>query len=163
MFPYSYQQLAKLYRQLGQNEKALPNLIELHRRTMNDPQYARQIAETYRTMGKNDQALEYLKQVAHINPYEVNAYEAMAAVHREAEQYDKAVAAIQNVCILQPKSADAWAKSAMMRFLAGRSAKDRPQLEQARKDAEQALELDADSQAKQILDRINRTLKMLGT
>ncbi|MCE5325369.1 MAG: tetratricopeptide repeat protein [Planctomycetaceae bacterium] len=159
LFPYSYQELARLYRQLGQDDKALPNLMELHRRTMNDPQYARQIAEIYITADKTDQALSYLRQVAQINPYEVSAYESMAAVFRQSGQFDKAVEAIENVCTLQPDSADAWAKMAMMRLLAARAARDVKGLEQARAEAEKSLVIDKDSQARQVLQLIDQTLQ----
>jgi len=161
--PHSYQQLANLYTQLGQPGKALPNLIELHRRTMKDAQYARRIAEAYRSMDKEDLALRYFEQIAQINPYESSAYEAIASIRRNAGEYDKAVEAVRYVCILAPRSADAWAKMAMMRYLAGKAAKDKNQLRQARKDAEKALELDPDSQAKTIIEYIDAVLESLET
>jgi len=160
---YSFERLASLYTQLGQIEKALPNLMELHRRTMKDPQYARQVAEAYRAMGKDDLALRYFEEIAYINPYEASAYEAMASVHRNARRYDQAVRAIQNVCLLQPKSADAWAKMAMMRYLAGKAAKDTDQLRRARQDAEKAIQLDPDSQARRIIEYIDAVLETLKT
>ncbi|MCE5278182.1 MAG: tetratricopeptide repeat protein [Planctomycetaceae bacterium] len=159
LYPHSYQELARLYRQLGQDEKALPNLIELHRRTMNDPQYARQIAEICIAADKTDQALSYLRQVAQINPYEISAYESMAAIYRQVGQFDKAIEAIDNVCTLQPESADAWAKMAMMRFLAARATRDVQGLRQAREAAEKSLAIDKDSQARQVLALIDQTLQ----
>jgi len=158
---YSYDQLAKIYTQLGQPEKALPNLIHLHRHTMKDPKYARQIAEIYRTMKQNDQALAYFEQLTHINPYQPNAYEAMAAIYRWQRDYDKALAAIENVRLLEPDSADAWAKTAMMRYLAARAAKDADRLLEAKQAAEKALEIDPDSRAKQVLDRIITALETM--
>ena len=158
---WAYEELAKLYTQLGKPEKAMPNLMELHRRTMKDAQYARRIAEAYRAMGKDELALRYFKEIAYINPYEASAYEAIAGLHRSARRYNDAVAAVHNVCLLQPNSADAWAKMAMMRYLAGKSAKDRVQLELARKDAEKSLELDSESLAKQIIDYIDAVLEDL--
>ena len=159
LFPYSYEELAKIYQLLGQPEKALPNLIELHRRTLRDPQYARQIAEIYRTADKGDKALEYLDQVTHINPYDPSAYEAKAAIHRSAKRYEKAVAEIANVCLLQSDSADAWAKMAMMRYLAGSTTKDKNQLRKAREAAEKALKIDPNSHApKQIIKLIDKAL-----
>ena len=156
---YSYQELAKIYSLLGQPDKALPNLIHLHRHTMKDPKYARQIAEIFRAAKQYDQALVYFEQVTHINPYQPNAYEAMAAIYRSTRQYDKAVSAIEKVCLLQPDSADAWAKTAMMRYLAGRAAKNTGRLRKAKEAAEKALELDPDSRAKQVLHRIVATLE----
>jgi len=158
---YSYEKLSGIYTQLGQPEKALPNLIHLHRHTMKDPKYARQIAEIYRTMGQYDQALAYFEQITHINPYQPNAYEAMAAIHRSRRDYDKALAAIEKIHLLEPDSADAWAKTAMMRYLAARAAHDGDRMLQAKEAAEKALELDPDSRAKQVLDRIVGSLETM--
>jgi tetratricopeptide (TPR) repeat protein len=85
----------------------------------------------------------------------------MAAIYRSAQQYDKAVAAIEKVCLLQPESADAWAKTAMMRYLAGRAAKDGDKLLRAKQAAEKALQIDSQSRAKQVLERIEASLEEL--
>ncbi len=158
---FSYEHLAKIYTQLGQPAKALPHLVHLHRHTMRDPKYARQIAEIYRAMGKHDMALLYFEQVTYINPYQPNAYEAMAAIHRTLREYDKAVAAIERVCLLEPDSADTWAKTAMMRYLAGRAQKDLPMLERARDAARKALDIDPDSRAGDVLERIDAALELM--
>ena len=158
---YSYQQLAGIYNQLGQPEKALPNLIHLHRHTMTDPKYARQIAETYRSLGQNDQALTYFEEITHINPYQPNAYEAMASIYRSSGDFGHAIAAIEKVTLLEPKSADAWAKTAMIRYLAGRAAKDPAMLRRAREDVEKALALDPQSRAGQVLERIDDAIEEL--
>ena len=159
---FSYDKLAGIYTQLGQPEKALPNLIHLHRHTMKDAKYARQIAEIYRTLNQGEQALAYFEQITHINPYQANAYEAMAAIYRSQRQYDEAAAVIENVRLLQPDSADAWAKVAMMRYLAARAANDTDRLVEAKRAAEKALELDPESQAGQILERVDAALETMG-
>jgi cellulose synthase operon protein C len=158
---FSYEQLATIYTQLGQPEKALPNLIHLHRHTMKDPKYARQIAEIYRAMDQNDLALTYFEEITHINPYQPNAYEAMAAIYRTSGQFDKAIAAVDKVCLLQPDSSEAWAKAAMMRYLAGKAGKDGDQLLKAKQAANKSIELDSQSKAKQILERIDAALEEL--
>ena len=158
---YSYEQLATIYNQLGQPEKALPNLIHLHRHTMTDPKYARQIAETYRSLKQYDQALTYFVEITHINPYQPNAYEAMAAIYRTNGDYGKAVAAIEKVTLLEPDSADAWAKTAMMRYLAGRAAKDPGMLRHARQAAEKSMTLDPQGRAEQVLERIDDAIEEL--
>ncbi|MCD6303347.1 MAG: tetratricopeptide repeat protein, partial [Planctomycetes bacterium] len=159
--PFSYQQLAAIYQQLGRPEKALPNLIHLHRHTMRDSKYARQIAEIYRAMGKDDEALAYFRQVTHIDPYQPNAYEAMAAIYRSQRRYDEAVAAIEKVRMLEPRSADAWAKAAMMRYLAGRAARNADELLDARRAAAKALEIDPQSRAREVIERIDAALESL--
>jgi len=148
--PWAYEQLAGKYVQMGQPKKALPNLIELHRRTMKDPKYARQIADICLAAENEAQALQYFKQIVRINPYEASAYEAMASIHRSAGRYDKAIGAIESVCLLNKESADAWTKMAMMRFLAGRAGGNLEELERAAKAADKALALDSNSQARRV-------------
>jgi len=155
--PFSYERLASLYTQMGQIEKALPNLMELHRRSMKDPQYARRIGDLYRSLDKDDLALEYYQQVAFINPYDSSVYEAIASIHRNARRYKPALQAIQKVCVLEEKSADAWAKMAMMQYLAAKDAKDDALLAKARESAQKSVELDPKGQGKQILQHIQQT------
>jgi cellulose synthase operon protein C len=159
--PWPYQQLAGKYVQMGQPKKALPNLIELHRRTMKDPKYARQIADICLAAEDDDQALRYFNQVVRINPYEASAYEAMASIHRSASRYDKAIAAIGSVCMLDKDSADAWTKMAMMRFLAGRANRDAEELQRADKAADKALAIDSGSQAGRVKLMIEAVLKSI--
>ncbi|MBT3201097.1 MAG: hypothetical protein HN350_14440, partial [Phycisphaerales bacterium] len=159
--PWPYEQLATKYVQMGQPKKALPNLIELHRRTMKDQKYARQIADIYLAAEDDVQAMQYFKQIVRINPYEASAYEAMASIHRSAGQYDKAVAAIGAVCMLEKDSADAWTKMAMMRFLAGRAARNVDELKRADKAADKALSLDSASQANRVKMMIESAIKSI--
>lgn len=160
---FSYEQLATIYNQLGQPEKALPNLIHLHVHTMTDPKYARQIAETYRALKQYDQALTYFQEITHINPYQPSAYEAMAAIYRTNGDYPKAVASIEKVTLLEPDSSDAWAKTAMMRYLAGRAARDPGMLRHAKEAAEKSLTIDSQGRAEAVLERINDTIAELET
>jgi cellulose synthase operon protein C len=148
--PWAYEQLAGKYVQMGQPKKALPNLIELHRRTMKDQKYARQIADICLANEDDQQALQYFKQIVRINPYEASAYEAIAAIHRSAGRYEKAVAAINSVCLLEKDSADAWTKMAMMRYLFGRDKGNLEELQRALAAADKALEIDSNSQAKRV-------------
>ena len=159
--PYSYTELARLYTQLGRPEKALPNLTELHRRTLKQEVYARQIAETYRLMNRPDEALGYYEKLTHIDPYETSAYEAMAGIHKNARRFEQAVAAIRNVSILKPDSGDAWAKLAMMRYLAGKAAGDAGVLRRAREEAEKARKLDPAGYGEQVIRLIDKVLGRL--
>ena len=49
----------------------------------------------------------------------------------------------------------------MMRYLAGKAAKNADQLRRARQDAEKAIRLDPDSQAKRIIEYIDAVLETL--
>jgi tetratricopeptide (TPR) repeat protein len=153
--PYGYKKLAKLYMQMGHAEKALPNLAELHRRTMKDPKYARQIADIYRTAGKNEQALHYYNQVLNINPYDAGVHKAMTGLHVASNNYDCAIQTMRSACLTDPKNADSWTQLAMVYYRAAQASKKSEQLSEARAAAQKALELDPQSQAKEILQMID--------
>jgi len=159
--PYSYTQLLRIYTQTGQADQALPNLIELHRRTMTEAVFARQLADTYRAAGEDETALTYYRQALHVDPYDPSTYEAMAAIHRNAGRYDEAVAAARCLTLLERSSAAAWAKLAMVRFVAARAAKDAEQMRQARDEAAESVALDADGPGEAVLKRIEAALETL--
>lgn len=156
--PWSYGELASLYTQLGQPEKALPNLIELHRRTMSDTQYARQIAEIYRVAGNADGALDYYRQVVQINPYEATAYQAMAALHLRGRRYEQAAQEAQRAVKVQGNSPEAWLQLAVVQYRAGKAREDRAMLQEARRSAQKARDLDAGSDAGQMIEMIDALL-----
>ncbi len=152
--PWSYEQLAKIYVQLGKPEEALPNHIELHRRTMNQPQYARQAAEAFRAIGRNDQAVEYFHMVTDINPYDITAYKAMAEIYMSERKYENAIDAATDMCLVDPKSAEAWTYKAIAYYRFGKAEKNMELLAQARQASEKALELDPECRAGQVLEMI---------
>jgi tetratricopeptide (TPR) repeat protein len=156
---FSYVELARIYTSLGMSARALPNLVHLHRHTMNDPKYARAAAEIYRSMKQYDQALNFFREVVHINPYDATAYEAIASLEVRAKKYDKAVDAAKDITLLQPNSAKAWAVLANVRLSAGRAASSKDELLQARSAAEKSISLDADGPGKDILENIAEALK----
>ncbi len=155
---YSYTNLAKIYQQYGQPEKALPNLLHLHRHTMREPEFARQIAEIYRMLDKDELALTYFKEIAFINPYESSAYESIAAIYMRQRQFDEAIKAANNLLLLEPESAKAWDYMAVVRYRAGQSSQDINMLREARKAAERSIELDPSGKGQRILDAINRII-----
>ena len=157
--PYSYTQLLRIYTQTGQADRALPNLIELHRRTMTEAVFARQLADTYRAAGDDDMALTYYRQALHVDPYDPSTYEAMAAIHRNARRYDEAVSAARCLTQLEPTSAAAWAKLAMVRFVAARATDDAEHMRQARDEAAKSVALDAEGPGAAVLKRIETALE----
>ncbi len=158
---FSYSHLAKIYVQLGQPEKALPNLIYLHRHTMNDPKYARQIAETYRSLKQYDSAAKYFREVIYINPYETSATEALAGIYLKMKKYDQARAAAKNLTLLEDDSARSWNYLAMVRYRIALATKNIDELHQAREDAEKAQKLDPKGRAIQILQYIDAAIKKM--
>lgn len=163
MDPYSYTELAKLYMQLGLPGNALPNLIELHRRTMKDATYARQIAEIYGTqIDEGDKALLFWEQVVSINPYETSAYKAMTEIHIIARRYDDAIATAWEMHLADQTSADAWTYVAIAHYRQGKAKKDKAHLTKAKTAAEKAIELDPDVlKAKDVLELVKLALEDL--
>ena len=160
LLPRSYEELARIYEQIGQPAKALPNLIELHRRTMKDPVYARRIADIYRTLQDDQKALHYYRQVTQINPYDAGAYKAMVEIHKAGERYRDCVAAARSMTLVQPDSAEAWTYVAASRYYLGRQSKDAAELKQARQDAEKALGIDPEApQARELIELIDLAIK----
>ena len=159
--PYSYTELAKLYMQLGLPDKALPNLIELHRRTMKDAKFARQVAEIYGTQeDSGDMALAFWEQVTSINPYETSAYKAMTEIHIIARRYGHAIGTAWEMHLADPTSAEAWTYVAIANYRRGKAEKARPYLVEAKKAAEKAIELDPDvPKAKDVLELVEMALK----
>lgn len=157
---YSYTELARIYTDLGQPAKALPNLIEMHKMTMNDSQYARRIADIYRSLGQPKNALEFYRQSTYIDPYEATIYEAMASIYLNDKQYDKAVNTALEMTLLQPDSADAWHKTAAVEYWAAKgNNNDQALLKKAKEAAEKALKIDADGPAKELLPLIEKEIK----
>ena len=155
MDPYAYQKLAKLYDQLGQTEKALPNLIELHRRTMKSSKYARQIADLYRTSETPEKALEFYEQVIQINPYDAGAYLAMAGLYLRKKDYDGAILAAHSACLIEPKNADFWTQLAAVYYRAALAEKSPQRLSQARAAARKSLKLDPEGGGREVLQLID--------
>jgi len=158
--PYPYEQLAKLYTQLGQPKLAAPNLIELHRRTMTDPQYARQAAEIHRDqLNLPERSLEYWRQVAYVNPYEASAYRAATGVCINLGRFEQAVEAAENMTLVQGDSPESWSYLAVAKYHWGRSSEDRALLLEAREAADKALEIQRDfSTALRVKRQIDRAL-----
>ena len=156
---YSYRELARVYTLLGDSKDALPNLLEMHKLTMNDAKYARQIADIYRSTGQDKDAMEFYTQVTYINPYEANTYEAMAALYLKAKQYDQAVTAAGKLPMLSPESADAWHKVAAVQYQAAKATKDAVLMKQAKDSAEKAVKIAPEGPAKDLLEKIEQELK----
>ncbi|HET6429963.1 MAG TPA: tetratricopeptide repeat protein [Phycisphaerae bacterium] len=154
---YGYVELAKIYDQLGQMRLLLPNLVEMHRRTMKDPKYARRAADIYRASDAPAEAIEFYEQVIQINPYDAGAYQAMAALALRLKQYDRALAAMRSKSLLEPDNARTWAELAMVYYRVACQKKSAPLLIQARQAAGKAIEIDPESYGKDVLELIEQT------
>ncbi len=158
----SYSKLADIYLKIGAPEKALPNLIYLHRHSMNNQKYARQIAEIYRSMERMDMALKYFMEVIYTNPFEVNAYESIASILVRQGQFRDAVDTAEQMTLIDPRSPRVHSYNAKILYRAGKSARDVKMLEKARSAVMKALELGSPPAAvKRIQHYIDATLKQL--
>ncbi len=156
---YSYTQLAQYYINIGQMEKALPDLIEMYEHTMNTPIYARQIADIYRALKQYDLAVKYYTYVTRLNPYDVAAYKAMARIQLTAKKYPEAIAAAKDLTVLAPEAADSWFTLAWVEFYAAKPAHNEPLLKAARADADKSMKIDPSDNCSELIQRIDETLK----
>lgn len=156
---YSYEQLATCYVNIGQPEKALPNLIELHIHTMTTPVHARRIADIYRSLDQHEQALVYYNEVTRINPYEIAAHQAMAAIHLKARRYDQSIRSAKNLTLLTPESAESWLTLARVEFYSARQSKDQALLKSAKANADKSNSIESSEQARELISRIEETIK----
>ncbi len=155
MDSYAYEKLAKLYDQLGQTDRALPNLIELHRRTMKDSKYARQIADIYRASNAPEKALEFYEQVIQINPYDAGAYLAMAGLYLRQKDHDGAILAARSACLIEPKNADFWTQLAAVYYRTALAEKSPQRLSEARAAAQKSIKLDPEGRGREVLQIID--------
>jgi predicted Zn-dependent protease len=158
---FSYEKLAEIYTQLGQPEKALPNLLHLHRHTMRDPQYARQIAEIYRLLDRDDLAEKYFQEVTYINPYESTAYRSIASLQVRQKQYGEALETANRLTLLEPDAAKSWDYLAQIRYRKARQDSDRDLMLQARQAARKSVDLNPNGLGPRILSAIERQLETM--
>jgi tetratricopeptide (TPR) repeat protein len=156
---YSYTQLSQYYLNIGQMEKALPDLIELHEHTMNTPIYARQIADIYRALKQDDLALKYYTDVTRLNPYDSAAYEAMARIQLHAKRYPEAVNCAKNLTVLAPQAAHSWFALAWIEFYCGKPTHNEPLLRTARADADKSMKIEPSDACSDLIHKIDETLK----
>ena len=160
---FSYEKLAKLYTQMSETDKAVPNLIARHRGTMRDPTYARQVADIYRAGATPEKAIEFYEQVIQINPYDGGAYKAISALYLRGVDNERAIHAMNSACLLEPKSAEAWTRLAMVQYRVGKATAKPVYYSDARAAAQKALELDPAGQATQVLQMIEQATKTPAT
>ena len=159
---YSYTQLALYYTNIGQMEKALPDLIEMYEHTMNSPIYARQIADIYRALKQDDLALKYYTYVTRLNPYDTTAYKAMARIQLHAKKYTEAVNSARDLTVLAPQVADSWFTLAWIEFYAAKPTHSEPLLKAARADADKAMKIEPSDNCSELIQKIDEALKSGG-
>jgi len=159
---WSYQQLAKVYLQLGQAERALPNLIELNRYDMRDPRWPKQIAEICRDLGRDNEAVRYYEQVLWLNPYDTTVHQTLASVHLRGRRYGLAVRSARLATQASPEAGDAWTTLGRALYYAGRAGEDRALLLEGRKAIEKAMTINPIGPAGRIKVNIEKALIELG-
>ena len=139
----SYTELASLYMTMGWPERALPNLIHLHRHSTNNQKFARQIAEIYRTMDNLNMAKKYFNEVIYTNPFEINAHEAITSILLKQEKFKDAIDAANQITLIDPKSPKPHSFLAKILYKAGKSTKSKELLTKALAEIDLAVELGA--------------------
>ena len=149
--PAAYQGLAGIYLQRNEPKKALPALIELWRTDENDASLPLQIAGIFeRQPGREADAMLWYRRALAIDPYAIDPHVARAKLAEKTARWDVAIREHRALCHLEPSEAKHFAALARAYANAGHD-------EKARTAAHQAVKLDPDSPAAEMLPDSNKT------
>lgn len=162
------QELAKLYELTEKFDKVYETRKHLIAQDEGNREHAAWLADFCSEQGRHAEAVGWFRQVLHVDPYDVNAHFSIGDSARKTDwAADKksatALAAYENALIVRKMQNDdlrkrggrpdlsreayAWMKIAALH-------KEHGRIEPAREAAKSALELDADSGAKQFLEEL---------
>jgi tetratricopeptide (TPR) repeat protein len=143
--PLSYRILSGIYLQRDDDEHALPELLELARHEEHDPDVPRQIARIYARQDKLRAAASWYRQSLNIDPYDVKTHRTFATLLDDLKRTEEALHEYEVLTVLEPQEALHHNELAFAYYRAGRR-------DQAKEAARKAVELDANSPARQLLD-----------
>ncbi len=145
MDPTSWNGLAGIYLDREENDRAIPQLLELTRLVSDDHEIRAELGRLYRRSGRLRDAQYWYRQALAINPFDVDYHEAYGDVCMQAGDARTALAEYRWLTKFEPDVADHFAKAAF-------AAKRLGDKEQMRTFAEKAAALDPKSPAKALLD-----------
>ncbi|MHC4065667.1 MAG: tetratricopeptide repeat protein, partial [Planctomycetota bacterium] len=143
--PTSYRGLAGIYLDRDQPDAALPQLLELARMDEHDPEVPAQIAAIYATRDRLPEARYWYTQSLYIDPFDHATHEKLAQVLTRMGDTASSVTEYELLCRMQPANAQHFANAAFAHKKLG-------DVENTRRCATQAVELDATSPARALLD-----------
>ncbi len=142
--PTPYRILSGIYLEQNDDDRALPELLELARHEQGDPDLPRQIARIYKQRGKLRAAAAWYRGSLNIDPYDVQTHRTFARLLDGLSEPEQAIHEYQVLTVLEPDEAAHHNDLAFAYYRAGK--RDR-----AKEAARKAVELDPDSPARQLL------------
>lgn len=146
MDPTSWRGLGGIYLDRGEDDKALTQLLELARTEEHDAQVPHRIGLIYRRQNRLGDATYWLRQALYIDPFNAELHEDMAETCMLAGKATDALPSYRMLTVLEPDKAEHFAAAALAAKKAGEE-------ELAVEMAKRAVELDAESPAKVILNQ----------
>ena len=143
--PFAWRGLAGIYLEGGQFELALPELLEVARTNEHDADVPYQIGVIHQRRGNLPDARYWLLRSLYIDPFSLPAHERLATVLMQLEDTSAALEEYRVLCKLAPKKARYHADCAFAYHKLG-------DIDNARKYAARAVELDGNSPAAALLD-----------
>jgi Flp pilus assembly protein TadD len=144
--PASYRGLAGIYLRRGQADVALPELLELARLDEHDPQVPANVAAIMAARDRLGEARYWSTQSIYIDPYEPKTHRRLAEILMRMGDTPAAVDEYEILCRLEPDQAQNFADAAFAYKKLGDA-------RNSRRCAIKAVELDAASPARALLDR----------
>lgn len=144
MNPRSWQALSGVYLKNGEDDKALPQLRELARRSEHDAEVPAELGRIYSQQGNLKEAMYWYAQALHIDTFGVDVRKKLAATATRAGDTERALQEYELLTRIKPEEAEHFEQAAFAAFKLGQ--KDR-----AQRYARRAVELDPQSSAKSIL------------
>ncbi|MFQ5353299.1 MAG: tetratricopeptide repeat protein, partial [Candidatus Binatia bacterium] len=145
MDPTSWNGLAGIYLDREENDRAIPQLLELTRLVSDDHEIRAELGRLYRRSGRLRDAQYWYRQALAINPFDVDYHEAYGDVCMQAGDARTALTEYRWLTKFEPDVADHFAKAAF-------AAKRLGDKKQMRTFATKAIALDPNSPAKALLD-----------
>ncbi len=142
--PTSCRVMAWVYLSNQDDEHALPELLEWARHEEQDADIARQVARIYNKKGEKEAAAQWYRNSLNIDPYHVPTQEQYAKILEDLNDQEEVIRTYRMLTLLEPTKARHFTDLAFAYRRAG-------QIEQARQTAQQAVQLDAASSAKELL------------
>lgn len=145
MDPSSFRGLAGIYLDQGDDEKALPQLMELARIDQTDSAIPMRAAQIIQRKGNLNEAVYWYRQAIFINPFAVNLHAALGAALSQLNDHAGALREYDMMTKIEPTKAEHFESAAVAAFKAGDK-------EAALRFAEQAAKLNPGSNIKKMFD-----------
>ncbi|MCP4248976.1 MAG: tetratricopeptide repeat protein [bacterium] len=143
--PVSYSGLAGVYLERGDSDQALPQLLELARMQEHDPRVPARIAAIFAVQDRLGEAAYWYRQSLYIDPFTPQTHRSLAGVLMRHGDARAAAVEYEILCRIEPDRADNYSDAAFAYRKLGEG-------ENVRRCAARAVELDASSPARSLLE-----------